>query len=245
MTTSLSWTGATNATSHQVYLGLDEDAVRNADTSSPEYQGSAALGSESIDPGKLAWHTTYYWRVDAVTSAGPIEGPIWSFTTADFVVVDNFESYTDDDGASEAIWQSWVDGFGVADNGAQVGYLLPPYAEQTIVHGGVQSMPLLYTDEGVTELSLWFRGNVSNAAEPLYVAVSNATGASRVVAHDDASAAQFIGWTQWVIPLQTFVDMGINLANVDKIAVGLGSQSGVSSAGGTGTIYIDDIALYR
>ncbi|MEJ2705627.1 MAG: LamG domain-containing protein, partial [Sedimentisphaerales bacterium] len=144
MTTSLSWTGATNATSHQVYLGLDEDAVRNADTSSPEYQGSAALGSESIDPGKLAWHTTYYWRVDAVTSAGPIEGPIWSFTTADFVVVDNFESYTDDDGASEAIWQSWVDGFGVADNGAQVGYLLPPYAEQTIVHGGVQSMPLLY-----------------------------------------------------------------------------------------------------
>ena len=266
MTTSLSWTAATNATSHQVYLGMDKEAVRNADTSSPEYQGSAALGSESIDPGKLAWHTTNYWRVDAVTSAGPVKGPIWSFTTADFVVIDDFESYTDDDVAGKAIWQTWIDGFGVADNGAQVGYLMPPYAEQTIVHGGTQSMPLLYTneagvtnseamltipkardwtDEGVTELSLWFRGNMTNATEPLYVAVSNTTGAPAIKAHEDENAAQIIGWTRWVVPLQTFADMGINLTNVDKIAVGLGSKSGLAVVGGTGTMFIDDIALYR
>ncbi|MEJ2703031.1 MAG: LamG domain-containing protein [Sedimentisphaerales bacterium] len=266
MTTSLNWTAATNATSHQVYLGLDKEVVRNADTSSPEYQGSATLGSEDIDPGKLAWHTMYYWRVDAVTDAGTVKGPIWSFTIADFIAVDDFESYTDDDTAGEAIWQSWIDGFGVADNGAQVGYLLPPYAEQTIVHGGLQSMPLLYTnedgvtnseasltltkardwtEESVAELSLWIRGSSNNAADPMYLAVSNTTGASVIVANEDPTVAQKGSWTQWVIPLQTIADQGINLTDVDKISIGLGSKSGMAVVGGTGTMFIDDIALFR
>jgi len=266
MTTSLSWSPATSATSHEVYLGLDKDAVRIADTGSPEYQGSAALGSESLDPGKLAWHTTYYWRVDEVYNAGPVKGPIWSFTTADFISVDDFESYTDDDVAGEAIWQHWIDGFGVADNGAQAGNLVPPYCEQTIVHGGAQSMPLFYTneagvtnseaaltltkardwtEEGVGELSLWFRGGSANAAEPLYVAVSNAAGAPAVAAHENPEAAQAGNWTRWVISLQAFADQGINLTNVDKITIGLGSKSGMAVVGGTGTIFVDDIVLYR
>ena len=266
MTTSLNWAPATNATSYQVYFGPDKEAVRNADTSSPEYQGSAALGSESIDPGKLSWHTMYYWRVDAVTNTGPVKGPIWSFTTADFIAVDDFESYTDDDTAGEAIWQSWIDGFGVADNGAQAGYLTPPYCEQTVVHGGGQSMPLLYTneagvtnseamltlttardwtEEGVGVLSLWYRGYFYNPADPLYVAVSNAAGLPVIVANENADAAKAGNWTQWVIPLQTFSDQGITLTNVDKIAIGLGSKSGMAAVGGTGTMFIDDIALFR
>jgi len=266
MTTSLRWTAATNATSHQVYLGRDKDVVRNADAAAPEYQGSAALGSESIDPGKLAWDTLYFWRVDAVTSAGPVKGPVWSFTTADFISVDDFESYTDDDIAGEAIWQSWIDGFGVADNGAQAGYLVPPYCEQSIIHGGAQSMPLIYdntapvtnseavltltdtrdwTEEGVGELSIWYRGNAANAADPLYVAISNATGVPAIVANEDAAAAQARTWMQWVIPLQALADQGINLVNVDKITLGLGSKSGLAATGGTGTIFFDDIALHR
>jgi hypothetical protein len=266
MTTSLSWTPATNATSHELYLGLDKEAVRNADSSSPEYKGSAALGSENYDPGKLTWLTTYYWRVDEVYNTGTVKGPIWSFTTADFLLVDDFESYTDDDAAGEAIWQAWIDGFGVADNGAQAGYLVPPYAEQSIVHGGSQSLPLIYTNEtGVTnseatltltaprdwteenvgQLSLWFRGIFDNAADPMYVAVANASGAPAIAAHENTSAAQAGNWTQWVIPLQTFADQGIDLTNVDKIAIGLGSKSGLPVVGGMGTLYIDDIRLYR
>jgi len=265
MTTSLSWTAATNATSHQVYLGTDKETVRNADAGSPEYQGSATLGSESLDPGKLAWDTMYYWRVDAVTNAGPVKGPIWSFTTADFVIVDDFESYTDDDLAGQAIWQIWIDGFGVADNGAQVGYLLPPYAEQTIVHGGSQSMPFIYdntapitnseavltltdsrdwTEEGVGELSIWFRGNAENAGDPLYVSISNTAGIPAIVVNEDTNAAQARTWTQWIIPLQAFADQGINLTNVNQIAIGVGSKGGVAT-GGTGTLFTDDIALYR
>jgi hypothetical protein len=219
---------------------------------------------ENIDPGLLEAYTEYYWRVDAVYNENPVKGPVWSFTIGDYLVVDDFENYTDDDPNNEAIWQTWVDGFGVAGNGAQVGNLMPPYCEQTIVHGGAQSMPLFYTNEadvanseavltltelrdwtmgGVGELSLWFRGASDNAAEPLYVAISNSASSPAIVVHGDSQAAQSRAWTQWTILLQSFADQGIDLTNVDKVAIGLGDKGGVST-GGIGTMYIDDIRLY-
>jgi hypothetical protein len=88
-------------------------------------------------------------------------------------------------------------------------------------------------------------GIASNAAEPLYVTVSNATGVPVVVPHPDPAAAQAIAWTEWVIQLSTLSDQGINLSNVDKIAIGLGSGSGAAGPGGSGVMYIDDIRLYR
>jgi len=267
MSATLSWSPADSAASHELYFGTDKEALRSADTGSPEYIGSRALGAESYDPGLLEPDTAYYWRVDEADAQGNTStGPLWTFTTGAFLLVDDFEGYTDDDAAGEAIWQSWIDGFGVADNGAQVGNLMPPYAEQTIVHSGLQSMPLHYTNEagvtnseaamtltarrdwtqaGVAELSLWFRGASGNAADPLYVAVANSAGAPAVVAFDDPSAATIRTWTEWRTSLQEFASRGINLTNMDKIAIGLGSQSGIVSAGGSGTMFIDDIRLYR
>jgi hypothetical protein len=265
MGTILSWTAADNAVSHEVYLGLYKDNVRSADTASPEYKGSRTLGAESYNAGLLDAGTTYYWRVDEVYIGNTVKGPIWAFAVGNYLLVDDFESYTDKDAEGEAIWQHWIDGFGVADNGAQVGHSMLPYAEQSIVHGGSQSMPLLYTNEagvtnseatltltaprdwtqaGIAELSLWFRGASGNAREPLYVAVSNSAGAPAVAAQDDLSAATVLSWMQWRIPLQAFADQGINLTNVDKIAIGLGNNGGPAT-GGSGTIYIDDIRLYR
>ena len=59
MAAILSWTPADNAASHQVYLGLDKDTVRSADTGSPEYKGARTLGDESYDTGLLDLGTTY------------------------------------------------------------------------------------------------------------------------------------------------------------------------------------------
>ncbi|MHC4700459.1 MAG: hypothetical protein ACYTFQ_07775, partial [Planctomycetota bacterium] len=87
-------------------------------------------------------------------------------------------------------------------------------------------------------------GIASNASEPLYVAVSNSTGAAAIVVHDDPAAATKSIWTEWVIPLQTFADQGINLADIDKIAIGLGTTGDATAAGGSGTMYFDDIRLY-
>jgi hypothetical protein len=88
-------------------------------------------------------------------------------------------------------------------------------------------------------------GIASNAAEPLYVAVSNSSGQPAVVVHTDPAAATIDTWTEWVIPLQAFADQGIVLTNVDRIAIGLGTKGNITIPGGSGKMYFDDIRLYR
>ncbi|MHC4146802.1 MAG: hypothetical protein ACYSUD_18770, partial [Planctomycetota bacterium] len=94
MIATLSWTAADNAASHELYFGADADAVTSATTASPEYVGPKALGAESHDPGGLAWDSSYAWRVDEVYPDGTVKGLVWSFATADFILVDDFESAT-------------------------------------------------------------------------------------------------------------------------------------------------------
>ncbi len=473
MTPILSWNAGDYAASHELYFGTDQEAVKNAAKASPEYIGPRALGAESYNPGKLAWATTYYWRVDEVNDLhpdSPWAGTLWSFTTGDFLLIDNFEDYNAEE---NQIWYAWHDGLGYGvpgiepyfagnGTGAAVGdETTASYTEETIVHSGRQSMPLVYdnnkqgfanysetelkliaprdwTEEDVAELSLWFRGlpasvgsftegpagtytitatgwdiagtadafhyayktltgvgsievqvlsvaetdpwakagvmiresldagskfaavyitpgmgcrfqarrdtdidvvsdtpvatdeqiavtapywvklerdiggnftayyssngtnwqamawnpqnilmdsnvyiglalsahnadatcearysNVrttssvtgqwtsqdvgieSNSPEPLYVAVSNAAGASAVVVHDDANAATTNVWTEWVVPLQAFADQGIVLTDVDRIAVGMGTRDNTTIPGGSGNMYFDDFRLYR
>jgi len=261
----LTWSPADFAASHEVYFGIDKEVVRDADTSSPEYKGTRDLGSQSYEPGKLEWNTTYYWRIDEVNNANPDSpwiGPVWSFTTANFLIVDDFESYNDLDPAdpdSNRIFNVWIDGYDNPTNGSLVGYDNPPFAEQTIVHGGNQSMPLYYdnsvgyseatltltyprdwTENGVNTLTIWFRGNSDNAAETLYVALNG----NAIVTNDNPDSAQVTNWTEWTIDLQAFADQGVNLANVNTIALGLGNKNN-PLAGGSGTMYFDDIRLYR
>jgi hypothetical protein len=189
----LTWNAGAIAASHGVYFGTDMDAVKNATTASPEYKGPKALGEESYNPGQLALQTAYFWRIDEVNNTNPDspwKGNVWSFTTGDFFVIDNFEDYNAD---TNQMWWAWKDGLGYVahDNepaypgngtGSAVGdETTASYTEETIVHGGSQSMPFFYdnnkqgyvnyseaeltltaqrdwTAEGVTELSLWFRG---------------------------------------------------------------------------------------
>ncbi len=263
----ITWSPSVFAASHEVYFGTDEDTVKNADTGSPEYKGTRDLGAETYDPGMLEWNTAYYWRIDEVNNTNPDSpwpGILWSFTTANFLVVDDFESYNDidpPDPESNRIFEAWPDGYDIPTNGALVGNDLPPYAEQTIVHGGNQSMPLYYdnsvgyseathtltyprdwTENGVNTLTIWFRGISDNAAETLYVALNG----SAVVNHDNPNAAQIDTWTEWTIDLSApggFADQGVNLANVNTIALGLGNKNN-PVAGGSGTMYFDDIRLY-
>jgi hypothetical protein len=260
MIATLSWTPADNAASHELYFGTDADAVKNATTPSPEYIGPRALGAESYDPGGLAWDSSYAWRVDEVYPDGTVKGLVWSFETADFILVDDFESYNDidpPDPNSNRIFEAWIDGFGTTDNGALVGNEMPPYAEQTVVHGGAQSMPYFYdnanktseatltlvwprdwTQEGVTKLSLWFRGASGNSAEQMFVALNG--GAP--VYHDDPAVTQITGWNEWVIDLTEFA--GVDLTNVNSITIGIGTKNS-PAAGGDGTMHFDDIRLVR
>ncbi len=247
----LTWAPGFGA-SHEVYFG--------ADAASMELKGSGNLGSETYEPGQLEWNTTYYWRIDEANNANadsPWTGPLWSFTTANFLIIDDMENYNDlEEGetGSNRIYNAWVDGYDDPTNGSQVGNLDPPFAEQTIVHSDNQSMPFAYnnavgkseatltltdkrdwTVNGVDTLTIWFRGEMGNAVEQMYVALN---GTARVD-HDDPDAATATRWTEWNINLQAFADQGVNLANVNSITLGLSSVTG-----GTGKMYFDDIRLY-
>ncbi len=273
-TAIISWVPGVFAASHQVYFGADKEAVSNADTGSPEYKGVRALDSESYDPGKLEWDSTYYWRIDEVNDVNPDspwKGPVWSFTTANFLIVDDFEDY---DAGDNQIWYAWKDGLGYGTPGTDPYYAgngsgsavgdenTPSYTEETIVHGGNQSMPLFYdnnkqgffkyseaeltltdlrdwTENGVNRLTIWFRGDSANAAETLYVALNG----SAVVSNDNPDAALVTDWTEWNIDLQAFADQGVSLTNVNTIALGLGNKNN-PVAGGSGTMYFDDIQVH-
>jgi hypothetical protein len=256
-TTMLSWSAGENAVSHNVYFGTDMETVKNADTSSAEYKGSKQLDAESYDPGQLEWNVTYYWRIDEVEDGGTIQtGNVWSFTTADFLIVDDMESYNDlntDEPGSNRIFLAWIDGFDTPTvNGSIVGYANPPFAELTIVHTGNQSMPFEYnnavgkseatltltdlrnwTQNGVDTLAVWYMGEADNTAEQMYVTLN---GSARVN-NSNPNAALAVEWTEWRIPLQDFT--GVNLSNVNSITLGLSSVSG-----GTGMLYFDDIRLH-
>jgi len=215
-TVVLGWDAGAVAASHEAYFGTDADAVANATTASPEYKGPKALGEESYDPGKLTLNTSYYWRIDEVNGTNPDspwQGNVWSFTTGDYFVIDDFEDYNTTD---NQIWYAWHDGLGAGSLGAP-DYLAgngtgsavgdensASYTEETIVHGGNQSMPIAFdnnklnfakysevaltltdqrdwTDQGVANLSLWFRGNPASVGSflegPLGTYTITASGA--------------------------------------------------------------------
>jgi len=175
----LRWTAGAWAAVHDVYFGPDEELVANATTADTEiYRGRQELDTVMYQPETLDWGTTYYWRIDEVNfvtveaedgteDVNEIvwKGQAWSFTTAEFIVIDDFELYTDNRDAGQAVFQEWIDGLGFSKpepnnpgngTGSIVGHDIwtqsTPHktiAETGIVHGGRQSMPLYYnnTDE--------------------------------------------------------------------------------------------------
>jgi hypothetical protein len=256
---SLSWSAGDTASAHDVYLGTEKDAVAAATQDSPEFQGNQAGTSLSLDGIVELGGGDYFWRIDEIESDGTVHtGTVWTFTVPDYLLVDDMESYNDiDEGmeGSNRIYNAWVDGYNDPTNGSQAGHLDPPFAEQTIVHTGNQSMPLTYdnavgkseatltlssgrdwTSEGVNTLVIWYIGDPANAPETMYVVLNGTAG----VDNPDTNAAQAVDWTEWRISLQ---DFGINLTNVNTITIGFGNRTN-PVAGGSGTVFFDDIRLY-
>jgi hypothetical protein len=280
-TVTLGWSAGEKAAQHDVFFGTDRTAVANATTATTGiYRGRQNLAATTYVPTEspLAWDTTYYWRVDEINTAdpeGPWKGNVWSFTTANFILVEDFERYND---LCDRIFYTWTDGWGYSADptcgvtayggngtGSTVGNLAAPFAEQTIVHSGGQSMPFEYNNTGtggkaryseaqrqwaspqnwarnnVKALTLWFYGDVANVPETLYVAVEDSTGQVRVANHPDREALQIAAWQEWNVPLTQFA--GVNLASVKKMYIGVGNRAS-PTAGGSGKIYIDDIRVY-
>lgn len=226
----LSWRPGREVAQHEVLLGKDANDLALVDTvSDPSSEVSVDLSSQ------------YYWQIVEVNDTvdpSAWAGEVLSFSTADFVAIDNMESYLDADGFF--IWASWVDGFTDPANGAIVGNGDLPETE--VVIEGVKSMPFAYNGDswathqlawtdwtagGVQSLRLFFAGSADNTGSGLYVEVNG----QRVSYPTDAHIASS-QWRQWDIALTEFGD----LANVQEMTIGMTS--------GKGSLSIDDIGLH-
>jgi len=119
----LSWTPGEYAATHDVYFGTVFEDVNEA---SRENDPNAVLVSQNQDDnmydpfgfaqdgpnGLLEFETTYYWRIDEINDAypnSPWKGNTWSFTTRNYIVVDDFEDYNDYE--PDSIFDTWMDGW--------------------------------------------------------------------------------------------------------------------------------------
>jgi hypothetical protein len=246
----LSWRAGREAAQHDVYLSTDEQAVIDS-TAPVTTVTETSHGPLSLDLGQ-----TYYWKINEVNMVETptmLDGDVWNFTTRAFLVVDDFESYNDldpTDPESNRIFNVWLDGYEVPTNGALVGNDVPPFTEQTIVHGGRQAMPFFYsntggavsseaeltltpaqnwTEAGVQRLLLYFHGTAGNTGQ-LYAKVNG----SKVVYDGDAADIAKPLWNQWSIDLAS---LGVDLQNVTTLSIGIDGN------GAAGTLYVDDIRL--
>lgn len=216
-------------------------------------------------------HPFYFEAYDGLgVTTMPPDGEVWSVTVADcLATVDDFEGYD----ASNRIYYRWIDGWGYEvpepghpgnGTGASVGYAESPYAEQTIVRGGNQSMPYFYQNDanwekghyseaertfdpaqdwtagGIAALSLWFHGDPCNATEQMYVALEDSTGHIAVANHADSNTLLLDTWQEWNISLNEFT--GVILQSVKKMYIGFGDRDD-PQPGGRGIAYFDDIRL--
>jgi hypothetical protein len=254
--TLLNWRAGREAAEHNVYFSKDQQAV--IDGNAPVI----TVDQPSYGPLSLELGNTYYWRVDEVNSnqANPVwQGGTWSFSTTEYLVVDNFESYNDIEQGQEGsnlIYMKWSDGYNnPSTNGSTIGYLTVPSIETGTVHGGRQSAPISYdnttasssevtvnTNEleigsdwtvGATEsLVLWVYGDPNNSPEQMYVKLNN----SRVNFEGDLTQAQ---WQEFSVDLAS---LGISLSNVTTLTIGF-ERTGAN--GGEGMVFVDDIWLYK
>jgi len=258
-TPQLTWNAGQDAVQHDVYFGADANAVGLADTTTADiYQGRQ--DETSFLPTELAWNTTYYWRIDEVNdqnSDSPWKGSVWSFTTADFGIFEDFEIYNDVESGqpgSMLVYETWIDGFEIPTNGSTMGYNIPfqPTMETNEVHGGLQSAPMAYNNTGtaafsevtrtltpaqdwtvndIQMLTLWFFGDPANTTGQLYVKINGV----QVNYDGDAANLSLAQWCRCDIDLTT---VGTNIQSVTSVAIG------VQDFGATGTLLLDDIHLY-
>ncbi|MBN1506075.1 MAG: discoidin domain-containing protein [Sedimentisphaerales bacterium] len=260
---TLSWRAGREAASHSVYLDTDEQAVAGGTATAvvvaePRYEAALNLAQQ------------YFWKVvevNEVQTPPAWPGEVWSLTTADYIVVDDFESYTNN--SPDRVFQTWIDGLGFSpDNffpnggdgngsGSLVGYdpTLGDIMETAIVHGGRQSMPLYYDNSGGTGVSEtqrtfdppldWTKHGVTTLVihfcgdtENVAAPVYAKINGTKVLFNNGVASTAGPVWKQWNIPLSSMA--GVNLKSVKSLTIGVGD----GATGGTGTLFVDDILLY-
>jgi len=251
LSTLMTWRAGREAASHNLYVSTDVNAV--TDGTEPAVNVSEASYAPELDLGM-----TYFWRVDEVND---VEDPaVWaggvqSFSAANSLVVDDFESYNDilpGEEGSNRIYDIWSDGYEQPANGSTIGYLIGASMEPDTVQGGDQSVPFSFDNTSAsssevsvnpadlpngsnwsigspTALVLWIYGDLGNTGnDQLYVKIGN----SKFPYGGDLAIPK---WRPVIVDLT-----GVSLSNVSTLAIGIERSDGT---GGSGIVFIDEITL--
>jgi hypothetical protein len=242
------WQGiyAADPCAHDVYFGTNSSSVSDANTTVTlgVYKGSQDLDANTYDPpGLLELDTTYYWRIDENNDANndTWKGNVWRFTTAEYIIIDDMEDYTEWSGSNPVT--SFTPGAGAYDcgytnstgSGLGVGLpenLIPVRDKQSMIYTydntsnygvGYYSEissnfldPCDWTHGGIKMLSLWFHGDQGNPAgdtEQMYIGVEDSSNTYVEIRYplEDMNDIQIEQWQQWNIPLSNFTDVNPSL----------------------------------
>ena len=237
----LSWIEAAFATSRELWLGK-KGAMEKVEP---------APAGTTFDPGALEFGQTYEWRVDQIGPSGIVRGHTWTFTTAECMSMEDFESYADNVGI-RAAWIENIPDFDYVflatdaqgNNSMRFEFQnqYDPYFTEAI---RTFNSPQDWTAQGVEALSLSFIGEHENMEHLMYFKLEDAAGNSFKAEHPYTHACQSDSWRQWTVALEQFSDGGVDLSSVKKCAIGFGN--GIASSGQEGddrdTVYIDQIRL--
>ena len=266
--TDLGWTAGEQAVTHEMYFSTDFNDV-NDRLISP----AIIAGPNSYDPpGDLEFGTTYYWAVDEVNLAADPNrwyGDVWKFTTAEYRVVDDFDSYATD----EELWNVWHDvvtggvngyvdremdpNFTHDGNSMKYEYInkqtggptTKRYSETWANIAGPNSLGIdpNWLAGGAKALVLYFYGQAANdATQKLYLVLGDGSNEGVVKYDGDANDIKEAEWHEWNIDLADPCLAGVVLTNVSRIYIGFGVRGNTTNptTTGRGVVYFDDIEIH-
>ena len=238
---TLSWLEAEFATGRELWFGK-VGAMEKVD---PSPTGT------SYTPGTLEFGQTYEWRVDQVGPSGVVTGHTWTFTTANYLTVEDFESYSSD-ADIQAAWPHNIAGFDYvflatdsAGNKSMRFYYQNQYEPYFTETTRTFATPQDWTRLGVETLSLSFAGQVDNAEQLMYLKVEDAAGNSVTIEHPYTYANQSRIWRDWTVALADISAGGVDLTRVSMLTIGLGDGTNSGQIDeDLDSIFIDNIRLY-
>ena len=240
----LSFSPGRSAKEHVIYLGTDLASLGEV-----AHQQDA----NSFDPCGLELGAIYYWRVDEVNDARIWPGAVWTFTTADHIVVDDFESYDllgdPSNLDSQTIYNAWRNAniYVSEDMGHQCSkksmvfnyyYSSSVYAEVLHTFTPAQN----WAKTGVKVLELFFYGQPFNSEGQMYVVLNDGNSETIVPYPGEARDLRTEAWQPWRIELRDFNDL--DLSNIESLSIGFSVPASDPDGVGSGTVYFDDMTLY-
>ena len=262
------WRAGREAATHDISASPDPHALIDGTASSVSAQTSE-LDLSVLD---LTLGQTIYWRVDEVNdSVSPSvwQGPVWDFAVLPYLVVDDFDSYSNI--SPNRPFQTWLDGFGYSSDeffpqsyggngtGSGIGHdiwsLSSPHYDGDIMEGSIaksgSSMPLYFNNTNGLTLSEagrtltpaqdWTAYGIKSLTVNFHGGPDNS---GQLYAKINGVRIEYDGLSD-ALQREQWIPWNIDLSGVSTDLSHVTSLAiGIDNAGATGVLTIDDIRLY-